>query len=140
MRTYWLGLICVAAALPAAPAAAEFDPTSSFTAVQPSALNVRVHRGNDGPRWRDGRDGGWRGDWRNGRDRRDGRRDRRGYGRDVYVQDYHGGAWAQYNNRGWESDSYNDWWHDRPDRAMPAWLGRNGDCQRQWWSGGGWTC
>jgi hypothetical protein len=126
MRTYWLGAICVAAALPAAPAAAEFDPTSSLTAVERSAHNVRVHRGIDRARWRDGRDG---------------RRNRRGgYGRDIYVQEYYGGDWARYNNRGWDSDSYNDWWHDQPHRSMPRWVERNRDCQRQWWSGGGWTC
>jgi hypothetical protein len=134
MRTYWLGLLCVAAALPAAPAAAAFDPSSSFTAVESSASSVRVHRGDEGRRWRDGRHG----DWRDGRHDRDG--PRRGRGRDIYVQQYYGGEWARYNNRGWESDSYNDWWHDQPHRSMPRWVERNGDCQRQWWSGGGWTC
>jgi hypothetical protein len=48
---------------------------------------------------------------------------------------WYGGEWALYNNRSWEADSYNDWWHDRPDRAYPAWLRRNQDCQRQWFSG-----
>jgi hypothetical protein len=43
--------------------------------------------------------------------------------------------WALYNNRSWEADSYNDWWHDRPDRAYPAWMRRNQDCSRQWFSG-----
>lgn len=43
-------------------------------------------------------------------------------------------------NQGWASDSYNDWWHDRPDRAFPRWLSANQDCQRQYWTGGGWRC
>jgi hypothetical protein len=51
-----------------------------------------------------------------------------------------GGEWALYNNRSWESDSYNDWWHDQPWRSYPRWVSKNEDCQRQWWSGGGWRC
>lgn len=50
------------------------------------------------------------------------------------------GEWALYNNRSWESDSYNDWWHDQPWRSYPRWVSKNEDCQRQWWSGGGWRC
>jgi hypothetical protein len=48
---------------------------------------------------------------------------------------YEGGEWALYNNRSWESDSFNDWWHDRPDRAYPAWMRRNQNCERAWISG-----
>jgi len=53
--------------------------------------------------------------------------------------------WALYNNRSWESDSYNDWWHDRPDRAYPRWVSEQrmrGTCEpdRMWWSGSGWHC
>ena len=40
----------------------------------------------------------------------------------------------------WRSDSFNDWWHDRPDRSLPRWLSNNQDCRRLWWSGGGWRC
>lgn len=53
---------------------------------------------------------------------------------------YSGGEWALYNNRSWESDSYNDWWHDRPDRAYPRWIADNKNCDRMWWSGGVWRC
>ena len=58
----------------------------------------------------------------------------------VVCGDGFGGAWvdsqwALYNNRSWEADSYNDWWHDRPDRAYPAWMRHNQDCSRQWFSG-----
>lgn len=82
------------------------------------------------------------------RDRRDdgdrrGRRDRRGDDRvvcDVFVPGWYGGEWALYNNRSFEPDSYNDWWHDRPDRSMPRWVQNNQNCQRMWWGGGGWRC
>jgi len=53
---------------------------------------------------------------------------------------WYGGEWALYNNRTWEADSYNDWWHDRPDRAYPAWMRRNQDCSRQWYSGDTLSC
>jgi hypothetical protein len=51
------------------------------------------------------------------------------------IMDVYGGEWALYNNRTWEPDSYNDWWHDRPDRAYPAWMRHNQDCQRMWFAG-----
>ena len=133
MRTYWLALIGAALVLPPVPAAAQLAGGFGITAADPSAGSVRAHRGGDGPRWGDGRDGHWRGDGR-----RDGRRDR--YRRSDVDLYYYPGAWAEYNNRGWDSDSYNDWWHDRPDRSVPRWVQRNGNCQRQYWSGGGWTC
>ena len=58
---------------------------------------------------------------------------------------YADGQWALYNNRSWDPDSYNDWWHDRPDRAYPRWVQQQrmqGSCQpdRMWWSGTGWHC
>jgi hypothetical protein len=53
---------------------------------------------------------------------------------------WYGGDWAYYNNRSFSSESYNDWWHDRPDRAFPRWMQNNQNCQRLWWSGGGWRC
>jgi hypothetical protein len=51
-----------------------------------------------------------------------------------------GGEWALYNNRTFQSDSFNDWWHDRPDRAYPAWMRNNQDCQRQWYAGNTLRC
>ena len=62
---------------------------------------------------------------------------------DSYA--YADGEWALYNNRSWNSDSYNDWWHDRPDRAYPRWVQEQrsrGSCDpdRMWWSGSGWHC
>lgn len=45
------------------------------------------------------------------------------------------GQWARYNNRSFESDSYNDWWHDQPWRAYPRWMSKNENCDRMWYSG-----
>ena len=118
--TLLLGLAAACAAI-AAPGAAETQSSGHHTGG--------VHRGHHG--------GG--GD-RFG-DRRDGRRHR---GDAVFVTDFDGGEWALYNNRSWEPDSYNDWWHDRPDRAFPRWVQeqRGGPCDpdRMWWSGSGWHC
>ena len=58
------------------------------------------------------------------------------------------GPWGYYDtdiNASWEADSFNDWWHDRPDRAYPRWVrdGRHDegcDPERMWWSGSGWHC
>ena len=76
-----------------------------------------------------------------GRSGHDGRRGivRSNCGGDLLVS-YYGGEWAAHNNRSWDSDSYNDWWHDRPDRAYPAWVRRNQDCQRPWFAGNTLTC
>jgi hypothetical protein len=43
-------------------------------------------------------------------------------------------------NRSFDPDKWNDWWHERPERAFPRWMSHNEDCQRIWWSGGGWRC
>ena len=59
-----------------------------------------------------------------------------------------GAGWGYYDpevNRSWDSDSYNDWWQDRPDRALPRWVQEQqarGTCDpdRMWWSGSGWHC
>ena len=68
------------------------------------------------------------------------RRHRHGECRTDVVLGSYGGEWALYNNRSWEPDSYNDWWHDRPERAYPRWMGRNQDCARKWYSGDVLTC
>jgi hypothetical protein len=70
-----------------------------------------------------------------------GRSDQRGYSR---CADY-AETWGYYDpqiNRSWDSDSFNDWWHDRPDRAFPRWVQHNEGCEpdRMWWSGNGWHC
>jgi hypothetical protein len=63
-----------------------------------------------------------------------GRHGRGGCSGDV-VMSWYGGEWARWNNRSWEPASYNDWWHEEPSRAYPAWMSRNQDCSRQWYSG-----
>jgi len=43
-------------------------------------------------------------------------------------------------NRSFDPDRWNDWWHDRPDRAYPRWMSRNQDCAKPWYSGNVLTC
>lgn len=81
-----------------------------------------------------------RGDFRRNRGDRHDQRGRDFSGCDTVVLDWYGGEWARYNNRSWEPGSYNDWWHDRPDRAFPRWMSRNQDCARPWYSGDVLTC
>jgi hypothetical protein len=57
------------------------------------------------------------------------------------------GGYGGYNdygdfdgNRGFDPDKWNDWWHDRPDRAYPRWMSHNQDCARRWYSGDVLTC
>ena len=111
--------------VPIAPAQA-LDPMG-FTASNSSG--VTVHRGSGS------------------HDRRKGfrvvddtRRDCGRGNRCEFTTVTYGGEWALYNNRTWESDSYNDWWHDQPWRSYPKWVSTNQDCARMWWSGGGWRC
>lgn len=68
-----------------------------------------------------------------------------GHSRHVRVGDGFGGGWGYYDgdydaNRSFAEDKWNDWWHDRPDRAYPAWMRRNQDCSRPWYSGSELTC
>jgi hypothetical protein len=117
------------ATLAATPAQAQNGTSQSH--------GVTVHRGFDN--WGDG-------------DRNRHRRHRgddinfatpRGPRPDATVVDYGigygSGEWALYNNRTFEPDSYNDWWHERLNRSYPRWM-QNGSCDRQWWGGGGWRC
>ncbi len=114
-----IAALAVAAALPTTASAQQ----APLGLVSPEMANgVRIVRNG--------------GDRHHRPDRRRGHRNDRG----VYVNTWTGGEWALYNNRNWESGSYNDWWHDRPDRSYPRWMANNGECQRQWWSGGGWRC
>jgi hypothetical protein len=130
MRMLFCFAVAVAAMVPATAAeagdafgaASSFRGTSQF--VDSGRAGVRVF--ND----------------RGRRDHRRGDRDRGRRSDTVVVGDfgYYGGDWALNNNRSFESDSYNDWWHDRPDRAYPRWMSQNQDCQRQYWTGAGWRC
>lgn len=116
--------VSLALALPTAPAAAQsFAPQTVKQDFGHRTLEARPFSR-----------GGFPGDH--------GRGDRRSRGNAVIIDNgwYNGGEWALYNNRSWESDSYNDWWHDNPQRAYPRWMQNNQECQRVWWSGSGWRC
>jgi hypothetical protein len=125
-------LLALAAPIPAvsvtaSPAAALDPPTDKFAAASlpASASGVTIHHGLP-----PGLERSFRGD----EPGHDGdRRRRRGGTIIVYDRDYQG-------DTAWRSSSYNDWWHERPDRASPRWMAANQDCQRMWWSGGGWRC
>lgn len=127
MREVLLGFAAslVAIAVPAAPAAAEPSSGPALTAVP----GVTVHRGGS---HRFGRDHGDR--------HRD--RDRRRRSPDTVVVGDLGwnDGWALYNNRTFEHDSYNDWWHERPWRSYPRWVQNNTNCDRMWQGGGTWRC
>ena len=51
----------------------------------------------------------------------------------VYDRGYQGDS-------AWRAESFNDWWHERPNRSYPAWVFRNRDCQRRYWQGETLTC
>ena len=125
MRTVLLGAAALVAAV-AVPASADAQRSggAGFSTGSDGRGAVRTHRGDD----RGGYDRG--GDDR-GEIRRD--RDRRGAYYYQSYRDYQGDSL-------WRPDSFNDWWHERPARAYPAWMARNGKCERLWWSGGGWRC
>lgn len=128
--------------VPSAPASAQAFTSGAQSANGPAAMQgsfagrhtfdeafhgARRHAGFSC----DGRDGRHHG----GRDHR----------RDFGGCDFAGLGWGYYDqdiNRSWDSDSFNDWWHDRPDRAYPRWVSHNEDCtpDRMWWSGSGWHC
>jgi hypothetical protein len=121
-----LGLAALAAIAPGAPAQA----ISSSSVVAPSSGRVVMtwsqHHRRDG-------DGRFQGHVHHGVPP--------GYGYSGY------GYAAGYNdygdfdgNRSFDPDKWNDWWHERPDRAYPRWMSRNQDCSRRWYSGDVLTC
>ena len=67
-------------------------------------------------------------------------------GNDDVLVGYGYGAGGYYDygdydaNRSFDPNRWNDWWHDRPDRAYPRWMSRNRDCARRWYSGDVLTC
>lgn len=107
----------LAVAISAAPAAAQYDQGTSFAPSTNPSASTNFRSGHPG----DGNFGG--------------RGDMRRRARTDVVLDWYGGEWARYNNRSWDADSYNDWWHDRPDRAYPRWVTQNQGCERKWFSG-----
>jgi hypothetical protein len=71
--------------------------------------------------------------------------DRARHGRKDRNDDSFFGGWGYYDpdlNSSWRPDSFNDWWHDRPDRAYPRWVQHNDGCDegRMWQGGGAWRC
>ena len=86
------------------------------------------------------RDGGTGHSLAIGGDHRRDHRDRRrtgGFGNGVVVGDWD----REYQGDTlWRPDSFNDWWHERPNRAFPRWMQNNQNCERQWWGGGTWRC
>ena len=106
MRILLLGLASLTIGL-SAPAAAQSAPALQFS----SGSGGWSHHGGFGQRDRD-----------RGRYRDNG----------AFYYDYY----REYQgNTTWKSDSFNDWWHDRPDRAYPRWIATNQNCDRKWWSG-----
>ena len=76
---------------------------------------------------------------------RDDRDHRHHHGHDGLVGGvYYDNGYNDYGdydaNRSFDPDKWNDWWHERPDRAYPRWMSRNQDCQRPWYSGDVLTC
>ena len=59
---------------------------------------------------------------------------------DAYAYFGYDGYGDFDGNRAFDPDKWNDWWHDRPDRAYPRWMSRNSDCARRWYSGDVLTC
>ena len=114
-------------AMTAITSVAAFAAVPAAAAETRSSNGVRIHSGSD---FTDQRHGSGR------FDRRDRRRHSAG---DVIIGDWVGGEWALYNNRSFEHDSYNDWWHERPWRSYPRWV-TSGGCDRLWWGGGNWRC
>ena len=130
-----LAALVAAGAIAASPAAAERWSDPGFGA----AANVSVHRGGHSGWSSAGAGSHHRGEWTDdkGRHRRHGDRDRGG----DFRYPLYAGGWDYYDiNRSWGPDSYNDWWHDRPSRSQPRWVRDNANCERLWWSGGGWRC
>jgi hypothetical protein len=137
MRPQLFGIAAAvaASAFPATPAMADssrapfaaFGSAPAFSGSTKGGIPVRIHRGFNGGGRHDG-DGHDRDHHRRNHDRGD----------MVVLGDgfgWYGGQWALYNNRTFESDSYNDWWHDQPWRAYPRWMSQNLGCDRRWYSG-----
>ena len=126
MRILFAAAVLAVIAVPA-PAAARDRSGSGFAGSVLERGSVRVHRGDFG------RGDGGRGDFR--RDDRDHDRGDERNGGDVFF------AYREYQGDTlWRPESFNDWWHERPNRAYPAWMARNRNCEREYWSGGGWRC
>ena len=111
MRVLLAAAGLIAAAAVSTPATAQSGAAAGF-----SGVTVQQSGGFAGsPSFRDGN--------------RHDRRRHRGFDGASYVDREYQGDTA------WRSESFNDWWHSRPERSYPAWMTRNQKCERQWWSG-----
>jgi hypothetical protein len=144
-----LGIVAIAAIAAVSPAQGQTVAASSFTAssgfgrggfvnppievgpghylpMQHAGHSRHIHVGDDG------------------RDRSD-RRDAFDNGSNI-AYGYGAGGYYDYGdydaNRSFDPDKWNDWWHNRPDRAFPRWVWHNQNCteDRMWYSGAGWRC
>lgn len=122
-------MVISAIALSPSPAQAQRWSDPTFIA----AANVSVHR--SGPTSSHSRSKGHGGLKAGAPPQPHRRHDRhRDFGVGVYYD-----SWEWQGDTAWRSDSYNDWWHESP-RSFPRWMQGNQDCERLWWSGGGWRC
>ena len=118
------------AAVIAVPASAESLSTSGFSSLSAFGATGSGDLRSLSGRPMAGRHGGFDG----------------GHGRHIRVGDgavfpFGYGYYGDYDaNRSFDPDKWNDWWHDRPDRAYPRWMSRNQDCARPWYSGNVLTC
>ncbi len=110
--------LVAAVAVPAAPAEAQSGQRWTFAAPH----GGQVLHGSIPPNFRGDADR-----------RRDGRRHRR-FDDTIFwgYNDIDGGSL-------WRKDSFNDWWHESPNRAYPKWVTSEA-CERVYWAGGGWRC
>lgn len=134
MHRALLGLAASAAIASLSPAQGQSLSASGFSASAASE-GLRVTTGG-----LSGRPAA--GNFRHGFRHCDGQHCRRTHGGEGFGWAYSGyNDYGDYDaNRSFDPDKWNDWWHDRPDRAYPAWMRRNQDCSRMWYSGDVLTC
>jgi hypothetical protein len=130
MRAQWIGFAAAIAVCGLAVPAAAGTPEEPFVGVPGANANPPAFGGTGFQLGGPGSFGDSRFDRRFDRRRGDG-------SLGVWVN---GGEWARYNNPAWQSSGFNDWWHDRPDRAYPAWMRNNQDCAKHWYAGSALRC
>jgi hypothetical protein len=121
MHRLLLTAISAAALIGTSPAVSQSFTASSFNSVSSSGL-IGVPAGSDFGRT--------------------------GHRRHIHVDPrdfaYYESGYNDYGdydaNRSFDPDKWNDWWHERPERAFPRWMSRNQDCSRRWYSGDVLTC
>jgi hypothetical protein len=134
MKSALLGLAATAVIAAVSPAQGQSMTGSAFSASAASEGFRATTSGLSGRRAA--------GNFHHGFRHCDGQHCRRRGGGDGFGWAYSGyNDYGDYDaNRSFDPDKWNDWWHDRPDRAYPAWMKRNQDCARMWYSGDVLTC